>query len=171
MGGNFRTVIVNSSLATPSGLTLDYEDRMLYWADITLYVFLIYNALQQILYCSHFLTTPLLPLRDQIERATLNGENRQVILQGLPYPFSLTVFQQDVFWTDWTEKSIFRAGKDDGSDVTVLARDLEHRPNDIHVFAASRQEECTSHCLQFNGGCSHICVSGKSRLLLVDDIE
>lgn len=38
LGGNFHTAIINSSLSTPNGLTLDYEERMLYWADSSLYV-------------------------------------------------------------------------------------------------------------------------------------
>ncbi|KAM9425856.1 low-density lipoprotein receptor-related protein 2 [Pholidichthys leucotaenia] len=133
LGGNFRTHIVNSSLTTPNGLTLDYEERMLYWADASL---------------------------DKIERSTLTGANRQVILQGVQYPFALTVFEQDIFWTDWTERSVFRARKDDGSGFMVVAQDLQYRPNDIHVYAASKQEVCTSYCQQFNGGCSHVCVSG-----------
>lgn len=37
LGGNFRTAIINSSLTTPNGLSLDYEERMLYWADSSLY--------------------------------------------------------------------------------------------------------------------------------------
>uniref|UniRef100_A0AAQ5Z5D7 Low-density lipoprotein receptor-related protein 2 n=1 Tax=Amphiprion ocellaris TaxID=80972 RepID=A0AAQ5Z5D7_AMPOC len=133
LGGNFRTTIISGSLTTPNGLTLDYEERMLYWADATL---------------------------DKIERSTLTGENRQVIVHGVTYPYAMTVFQQDIFWTDWTERSVFRAGKDDGSGVTVLVQDMQYRPNDIHVYAASKQESCSSFCQQFNGGCSHICVSG-----------
>lgn len=38
LGGNFRTAIINSSLSTPNALALDYEERMLYWADASLYV-------------------------------------------------------------------------------------------------------------------------------------
>ncbi|XP_016107771.1 low-density lipoprotein receptor-related protein 2a [Sinocyclocheilus grahami] len=33
LGGNFRTEIVNTSLVWPNGLTLDYDDQRLYWAD------------------------------------------------------------------------------------------------------------------------------------------
>lgn len=83
-------------------------------------------------------------------------------MQGVQYPFAMTVFKQDIFWTDWTERGVFRAGKDDGSGFTVLAQDLQYRPNDIHVYAASKQESCSSSCQQFNGGCSHVCVPGKS---------
>ena len=40
LGGNYRTAIINTSLSTPNGLSLDYEERMLYWADSGLYVLL-----------------------------------------------------------------------------------------------------------------------------------
>lgn len=76
----------------------------------------------------------------------------------------MTVYKQDIFWTDWTERGVFRASKNDGSGFTVLAQNLEYPPNDIHVHAESKQEICSSFCQQFNGGCSHVCVSGKSRL-------
>uniref|UniRef100_A0A672KQ36 Low-density lipoprotein receptor-related protein 2-like n=1 Tax=Sinocyclocheilus grahami TaxID=75366 RepID=A0A672KQ36_SINGR len=36
LGGNFRTEIVNTSLVWPNGLTLDYDDQRLYWADASL---------------------------------------------------------------------------------------------------------------------------------------
>lgn len=36
LGGNFRMEIVNSSLVWPNGLTLDYEEERLYWADASL---------------------------------------------------------------------------------------------------------------------------------------
>lgn len=38
MGGNFRTPIIATGLTTPNGLTLDYDERMLYWADSDEYV-------------------------------------------------------------------------------------------------------------------------------------
>lgn len=108
------------------------------------------------------LTSCLKLHRDKIERSTLTGENRQVILHGVNFPYALTVFKQDIFWTDWAEKSVFRAQKDDGSGFAVLAKDLLYKPNAIHVYSPSKQETCSSFCQQFNGGCSHTCVSGKS---------
>lgn len=36
LGGNFRVEIVNSSLVWPNGLTLDYDEQRLYWADASL---------------------------------------------------------------------------------------------------------------------------------------
>uniref|UniRef100_A0AAX7TL23 EGF-like domain-containing protein n=1 Tax=Astatotilapia calliptera TaxID=8154 RepID=A0AAX7TL23_ASTCA len=132
LGGSFRTVIISTGLTSPNGLSIDYEERMLYWVDVS----------------------------DKIERSTLTGENREVIMQGLSYPFGITVYKQDIFWTDWTERGVFRASKNDGSGFTVLAQNLEYLPKDIHVHAESKQEICSSFCQQFNGGCSHVCVSG-----------
>lgn len=125
-------------------------------------MFMFFMVLEQILQCSPFFdNSSSASHRDKIERSTLTGENRQVIVQGAQYPFALTVFKQDIFWTDWTERGVFRAGKDDGSGFAVLAQDLQYRPNDIHVYAESKQESCSSSCQQFNGGCSHVCVPGK----------
>lgn len=169
LGGNFRTAIINSSLTTPNGLSLDYQERMLYWADASLYVqCFIYNYVAADAILLRFFFWQLLSslpssLRDKIERATLTGENRQVIVQGVMYPYAMTVFQQDIFWTDWTERAVFRAGKDDGSGFTMLAQDLQYRPNAIHVYTASKQESCSSSCQQFNGGCSDVCVPGKRK--------
>ncbi|XP_059387967.1 low-density lipoprotein receptor-related protein 2 [Carassius carassius] len=132
-GGNFRIPIVNTSLSQPNALSLDYDERLLYWADATL---------------------------DKIERASLTGENREIILSQTQYPFSVTVFQQDIYWTDWNTRIVYRANKGDGSGLTIMATDLQYRPNDINVFSASRQESCSSPCQLFNGGCSHVCVPG-----------
>lgn len=44
LGGNFRESIVNSDLVWPNGLTLDYEEGCLYWADANLYVSLVIPA-------------------------------------------------------------------------------------------------------------------------------
>ncbi|XP_030630936.1 low-density lipoprotein receptor-related protein 2 [Chanos chanos] len=133
LGGNFRVPIISSGLSMPSGLTLDYEERMLYWADA---------------------------LMNRIERSSLTGENRQVIVSNTQNVFAMTMFQQDIYWTDQSTYSLYRANKDDGSGVTIIVQNLQDRPHDIHVFTGSKQESCSSPCQLFNGGCSHICVPG-----------
>lgn len=51
MAGSFRQVIIGNDLSQPSGLTIDYEEEMLYWTDA---------------------------VRENIERSYLNGTNREV---------------------------------------------------------------------------------------------
>ncbi|XP_016414141.1 low-density lipoprotein receptor-related protein 2-like [Sinocyclocheilus rhinocerous] len=133
LGGNFRTEIVNTSLVWPNGLTLDYDDQRLYWADASL---------------------------QKIERCSLTGANREVIVSTAIYPFAMTVYGQHIYWTDWNTRSIYRANKHDGSDQGVMLQNLPSRPMDIHVLSNSKQQQCSSPCEQFNGGCSHICTPG-----------
>uniref|UniRef100_A0A8C3C9S1 Low-density lipoprotein receptor-related protein 2 n=1 Tax=Cairina moschata TaxID=8855 RepID=A0A8C3C9S1_CAIMO len=133
LGGNFRTPIVSTDLVWPNGLTLDYEEQQLYWADANLY---------------------------KIERCTLTGTNREVIVSTALHPFAMTLFDQHIYWTDWNTRSIYRANKYDGSDQIVMIMNLPQRPMDIHVWAKSKQQQCTNPCNQFNGGCSHICAPG-----------
>ncbi|XP_059895450.1 LOW QUALITY PROTEIN: low-density lipoprotein receptor-related protein 2a [Gadus macrocephalus] len=133
LGGNFRTDIVNSSLVWPNGLTLDYEEQRLYWADASL---------------------------QKIERSSLTGDNREVIVSTAIYPFAMTMFDQHIYWTDWNTRSVYRANKHDGSGQTVMVQNLPTRPMDIQVLAGRKQRRCDSPCQQFNGGCSHICTPG-----------
>ncbi|CAG5865572.1 unnamed protein product [Menidia menidia] len=133
LGGNFRAEIVNSSLVWPNGLTLDYAEERLYWADASL---------------------------QKIERSSLTGSNREVIVSTAIYPFAMTMFGQFIYWTDWNTRSIYRANKHDGSDQKVMIQNLPSRPMDIHVLASRKQQQCDSPCQQFNGGCSHICTAG-----------
>lgn len=51
MAGSFRQVIIGNDLSQPSGLTIDYEEEMLYWTDA---------------------------VRENIERSYLNGTKREV---------------------------------------------------------------------------------------------
>uniref|UniRef100_A0A8C2DL15 Low density lipoprotein receptor-related protein 2a n=1 Tax=Cyprinus carpio TaxID=7962 RepID=A0A8C2DL15_CYPCA len=133
LGGNFRTEIINTSLVWPNGLTLDYDEQRLYWADASL---------------------------QKIERCSLTGANREVIVSTAIYPFAMTVYGQHIYWTDWNTRSIYRANKHDGSDQRVMLQNLPSRPMDIHVLSNSKQQQCSSPCEQFNGGCSHICTPG-----------
>lgn len=39
--------------------------------------------------------------RDRIERSNLEGVYREVIVDSVVHPFSITVFQHHIYWTDW----------------------------------------------------------------------
>ncbi|XP_006902182.1 PREDICTED: low-density lipoprotein receptor-related protein 2 [Elephantulus edwardii] len=133
LGGNFRVPIVNSSLVWPNGLTLDYDEELLYWADASL---------------------------QRIERSSLTGADREVIVSAALLPFGMTVYGQYIYWADWQTKSVYRANKYDGSGQFVLTTNLPTRPMAIRVFGKSQQQQCNNPCTDFNGGCSHICAPG-----------
>lgn len=54
MAGSLKRAIIERDLSQPSGLAIDYDERMLYWTDA---------------------------VREKIERSTLTGENREVHIE------------------------------------------------------------------------------------------
>ncbi|XP_052581109.1 low-density lipoprotein receptor-related protein 2 isoform X1 [Peromyscus californicus insignis] len=133
LAGNFRVPIVNTSLVWPNGLTLDLESDLLYWADASL---------------------------QKIERSTLTGTNREVIVSTTFHAFGLTVYGQYIYWTDVYTNKIYRANKYDGSDLIAMTTRLPVQPRGISTVTKNQHEQCSNPCDQFNGGCSHICAPG-----------
>ena len=118
-----------------------------------------------------------------IECADLDGDNRRtVISRGLPHPFAITMFEDDLYWTDWHMKSINRANKFNGNTTVTTVHTQLHFPMDIHTFHPQRQPNgqalpslCysmllqsfdsvsgTNKCRGDNGGCSHLCLPSLS---------
>ena len=71
----------------------------------------------------------------------LSCEFTQSLLSGLPHPFALTLFEDDLYWTDWQTLSINRADKFGRSGVEVVRSGLES-PMDIHAMHRQRQPAC-----------------------------
>ncbi|XP_071103874.1 low-density lipoprotein receptor-related protein 2-like [Haliotis cracherodii] len=130
MAGNQRTAIVTTDLGWPNGLAIDYDQQMIYWADA---------------------------MKDRVERANTDGNYREVVIETTVHPFSMTIFGDHIYWTDWTLRGVFRANKFTGSNMQVIIQGLSTRPMGLTVYAADRQKCNTNPCDVFNGGCSHSC--------------
>jgi len=127
-GSNYQRIIT-TDIRWPNGLTIDFNEEKLYWADAYL---------------------------NKIERTDFNGNSRQILSTAL-HPFAITVHNHFIYWTDWQTKSIYRAEKYRGSNTIQLAQGLPERPMDIHVWSDQRQKCTYNPCMIYNGGCSHIC--------------
>ncbi|NP_001401184.1 low-density lipoprotein receptor-related protein 6 isoform j [Homo sapiens] len=131
MDGSSRFIIINSEIYWPNGLTLDYEEQKLYWADAKL---------------------------NFIHKSNLDGTNRQAVVKGsLPHPFALTLFEDILYWTDWSTHSILACNKYTGEGLREIHSDI-FSPMDIHAFSQQRQPNATNPCGIDNGGCSHLCL-------------
>jgi len=65
LDGSSRVVLVNTSLGWPNGLTIDYDERRIYWGDAKL---------------------------DRIETCRLDGSQRRILVSSdLPHIFGLTL--------------------------------------------------------------------------------
>lgn len=131
MDGTNRSMIIDKEIYWPNGLTLDYSQQKLYWADAK---------------------------HSFIHRSNLDGSFREVVVKGeLPHPFALTLFEDTLFWTDWTTHSIHSCRKQTGGGQRVVHSNI-FSPMDIHVFSTKRQHTVNTPCSLNNGGCSHLCL-------------
>ncbi|KAG5681484.1 hypothetical protein PVAND_010916 [Polypedilum vanderplanki] len=135
MDGTHRQTIVSYDVKWPNGLTLDLVQKRVYWVDAKLNV---------------------------ISSCNFDGSGRNLVLHStdsLRHPFSITTFEDYVYWTDWDKEAVFRANKFNGNDVEpVTALHMLQHPMTIHVYHPYRQPDGENHCQAVNGHCSHLCL-------------
>ncbi|CAO1412555.1 unnamed protein product [Diamesa serratosioi] len=135
MDGTHRSTIVSYDVKWPNGLTLDLVTKRVYWVDAKLNV---------------------------ISSCNYDGTRRNIVLystETLRHPFSITTFEDFVYWTDWDKEAVFRANKFTGKDVEpVTAMHMLQHPMTIHVYHPYRQPDGVNFCQAVNGHCSHLCL-------------
>ncbi|XP_062564509.1 low-density lipoprotein receptor-like isoform X2 [Armigeres subalbatus] len=135
MDGTHRQVIVTYEVKWPNGITLDLVRKRVYWVDAKL---------------------------NTISSCDYDGSQRSVVLYSADYlrhPFSITTFEDYVYWTDWDKEAVFKANKFNGKDIEpVTAMHMLQHPMTIHVYHPYRQPDGTNHCQAVNGHCSHLCL-------------
>lgn len=122
--------IITTDIKMPNALTIDYEDHKLYWADARL---------------------------DKIERTDYDGTHRFVLAHSVPkHPFSIAVYGNLLYWTDWVLHAVIRANKFSGHEVVFLRKDIG-RPMGI-VAVQNTSINCSANkCQILNGGCEDVC--------------
>ncbi|XP_064103032.1 low-density lipoprotein receptor-like [Macrobrachium nipponense] len=117
----------------PNGITMDHSSNHIYWCDGKL---------------------------NTISRANLDGSHVEVILFSpsfLRLPYSITVFEDRLYWTDWSQLALYSADKFTGEDVkSISAGHLLESPKVVHVYHEHRQPSGENVCEAH--GCSHFCI-------------
>ena len=116
MDGNFRTTLHNTGLSNAYGLTLDYVSQILYWTDAS---------------------------SNKLESSAVNGSNRQVLVSSLRDPWSLTFYENTLYWTDTYFDSIYSLDITDVTNSSVLVPQvvsyLGGDSQDIRVVSEDQQ--------------------------------
>ncbi|XP_030647556.1 low-density lipoprotein receptor-related protein 4 [Chanos chanos] len=132
MDGSERRVLISRNLRWPTGLAVDPLQDRIYWAD------------QKLGY---------------IGSATLRGEEIQLLqLAETPSPFSVSVFDDFVLWSDTRRGTIQQAQKSTGKKHKVLLKQPRQpfslkESTVVHpVLQVSMENPCETRA------CSHLCV-------------
>lgn len=100
-------------------------------------------------------------LEDRLESSDFDGKNRLKVLGHAPHPFGLTVFQSYVYWSDWYNKTIYRApiSKDPNNVAVQEIRRGLRGALEVRAVSESRQpDHHVNPCQHENGGCTHLCL-------------
>ena len=117
MDGAARTVIIDTDLNQPWGITIDYDDNRLYWVDANL---------------------------NKIEYSNFDGTNRVTLEtgdDGVLSPFAITIENNLLFWTETGNRSIFTTHKLLGKDILALTSPLITAPGGIEAVTPGRQPQ------------------------------
>ncbi|KAL4608616.1 sortilin-related receptor [Arapaima gigas] len=125
MDGSDMSCIVSEGVRWPNGLATD--DHWLYWTEA---------------------------YGDRIERADFSGGQRSVLVEGLPHPYAIAVFKNDIYWDDWSRMGIFKAPKSGSSDSEQLVGRLTG-VMDLKVFYKGKT---TGHNACADQPCSLLCL-------------
>ena len=133
MDGTNVQVFANLTLGWPNGLAMDYEADRLYWCDALL---------------------------DHIQHAKLDGTDVKTISSRMiRHPFSLVIYNEFIYVTDWRLDSIIRLHKTTGENEKIVEKVEEsNRLYGIKIFSKESQLIANNHpCHTDAGGCQKLC--------------
>uniref|UniRef100_A0A8R1DKW4 EGF-like domain-containing protein n=2 Tax=Caenorhabditis japonica TaxID=281687 RepID=A0A8R1DKW4_CAEJA len=132
MDGQHRVVIVDGDrVVWPNGLALDYVDKRVYWADA---------KIKSIFSCDYW------------------GKNIKTVLhshQYLRHPFSMAVFEDRIFYTDWEHDGVITLNKFTGADIRTVM-DKVQSPMTVRIYHKQAQPHMSNKCE--NSDCEHLCL-------------
>ena len=116
MDGSARSVVIDTELGWPNGLTLDYVSQTLYWVDALL---------------------------DKMEKSNVDGSMRALLVTPnnvIQHPFGITFCRGHLYWSDWETNCIFTAPvTNTATGTTNFFCGLRFDPMQLHIVHRSRQ--------------------------------
>jgi len=131
MDGSGKKDLVSDDMVWPNGLAVDMVLDRVYWSDAK---------------------------KDTVESVRMDGSDRRVILDMVAkHPFSMAVFEDNLYWSDWEMQEIVSCNKFNGKNFKTLIKEAGIRPMGITM----------AHPLLSHSGppspcrdspCSHVCL-------------
>ncbi|XP_077351724.1 nidogen-1 [Festucalex cinctus] len=131
MDGSNRRVLVKDDLGLPNGLTYDTQSSLLCWVDAGTH---------------------------KVECTNPGRGDRRQIMEGIQYPFGVTSFGKNIYYTDWRRDAVIAVDRYTGRESDEFQPQKRSKLYGITTAYA----QCPSgqnYCAVNNGGCSHLCLA------------
>ena len=130
MDGSERESIVVTNLKWPNGITVDIAHDRIYWSDA------MFNTL---------------------ESSKMDGSDRRTVVETIAkHPFSLAVFEDTLYWSDWQSREIQSCNKYTGKNLTTLVKEAKVVPYGLFIYHPLLEPFSSNPCA--NNFCSHLCL-------------
>uniref|UniRef100_A0A6J0T6Z0 Nidogen-1 n=1 Tax=Pogona vitticeps TaxID=103695 RepID=A0A6J0T6Z0_9SAUR len=131
MDGTNRKILVKDDLGLPNGLTFDTYASLLCWADAG---------------------------TKRVECMDPNQLVRRRILEGIQYPFSITSYGKNLFYTDWRRDAVVAVDRTISKESDNFQPHKRTRLYGI-TTALAQCPQGRNYCSVNNGGCTHLCLA------------
>ncbi|KAJ8392450.1 hypothetical protein AAFF_G00075750 [Aldrovandia affinis] len=130
MDGTNRRTLVKDNLGLPNGLTFDPQTSLLCWADAG---------------------------TRKVECMTPSQSDRRKIMEGIQYPFGVSSYGRNLYYTDWRRDAVVAVDRSTGKETDEF---LPQRRSRIYGITTANAQCPTgqNYCSVNNGGCTHLCL-------------
>uniref|UniRef100_A0A2R9AXN3 Nidogen 1 n=1 Tax=Pan paniscus TaxID=9597 RepID=A0A2R9AXN3_PANPA len=131
MDGTNRRILVQDDLGLPNGLTFDVFSSQLCWVDAG---------------------------TNRAECLNPSQPSRRKALEGLQYPFAVTSYGKNLYFTDWKMNSVVALDLAISKETDAFQPHKQTRLYGI-TTALSQCPRGHNYCSVNNGGCTHLCLA------------
>ncbi|VDK51760.1 unnamed protein product, partial [Cylicostephanus goldi] len=127
----FKVIVKGERVKWPNGLALDYIDKRVYWADA---------KVKSIFSCDYW------------------GHDVKIILhshQYLRHPFSIAVFEDRIYYTDWEHDGVITINKFTGGEMRTVMQKVS-TPMTVRIYHKLAQPHMENKCR--DSGCDQMCL-------------
>lgn len=124
-----KQIHLTSTKGYATSLTLDYEDKRLYWVEI--------NA-------------------GCVMSSDFNGNAKKTIIDKGLHPLGLTLFKDSVYFSESVTGDVYKVHKDGGVPNKIYW--LPESATDLAVFHTPKTRG-SNQCFTNNGGCKNLCLA------------
>uniref|UniRef100_A0A672J473 EGF-like domain-containing protein n=1 Tax=Salarias fasciatus TaxID=181472 RepID=A0A672J473_SALFA len=154
MDGSNMQVVLNVSVDYPENLAVDWVNNKLYVveASVNRIDMVDFDGSNRVTLITENLGNPRgLAVDPTVGKTVVHGG------AAVPHPFGISLFEHNVYFTDWTKMAVMRVNKFTDSSPEVVYS-TSQSPHGVAVIHQLKQPQVPNPCSVDRGGCEQICV-------------